>query len=120
MTCPNAALSSVSPGGDAVTEGVGSADEGSETPVAAGVWRPEQVTAAWLTEVLRHGGVLDAGGVVDFDSETVGTGQMADSVRFHLHYDVEAPEAPATVVGKFTAADVTSRSTGIAMRTSEV
>ncbi len=103
-----------------MTEGVGSADEVSETPVAAGVWRPEQVTAAWLTEVLRHGGVLDAGGVVDFDSETVGTGQMADSVRFHLHYDVEAPEAPATVVGKFTAADVTSRSTGIAMRTSEV
>jgi streptomycin 6-kinase len=90
------------------------------------VWRPEDVDAPWLTGVLRGAGLIRRASVVSFESEPVGTGQMADSVRFRLEYD--APDAdrdadavaPATVVGKFTAADPTSRATGVAMRTSEV
>jgi aminoglycoside/choline kinase family phosphotransferase len=70
--------------------------------------------------VLRRAGVIDRRAVVGFDCEGVGTGQMADSMRFSLHYDADAPGAPSSVVGKFTAADQTSRSTGVAMRTSEV
>ncbi len=50
----------------------------------------------------------------------VGTGQMADSFRLVPRYDTDRPGAPSSVVGKFTAADDTSRATGIAMRTSEV
>jgi hypothetical protein len=91
------------------------------------VWRPEQVTPQWLTTVLRRAGALDGAAVVAFDCDVVGTGQMADSFRLTLHYDDEAgpasppsPGRPPSVVGKFTAADDTSRSTGIAMRTSEV
>jgi len=84
------------------------------------VWRPEAVSAGWLTGVLRRAGVLDTAAVVSFESETVGTGQMADSVRLRLRYDAAEPGAPASVVGKFTAADETSRATGLAMRTSEV
>jgi aminoglycoside/choline kinase family phosphotransferase len=106
-----------------VIEGVGSADGATGAagaPPRTGVWRPEQVTAPWLTDVLRHAGVLDRGSVEAFDSAVVGTGQMADSVRLSLHYDTDAPTSPSSVVGKFTAADVTSRTTGIAMRTSEV
>jgi hypothetical protein len=58
--------------------------------------------------------------VVDFDREVVGTGQMADSVRLSPRYDTDDAAGPSSVVGKFTAADVTSRSTALAMRTSEV
>ncbi len=102
-----------------MTDGVGAGDGAVGAP-APGVWRPEQVTAGWLTDVLRGAGALGDRRVIGFECEVVGTGQMADSVRFRLRYDGEAPEAPASVVGKFTAADETSRSTGIAMRTSEV
>ncbi len=84
------------------------------------VWRPEQVTAPWLTDVLRRAGALGAGAVVSFEGDAVGTGQMADSVRLSLRYDDDEAGAPASVVGKFTAADATSRATAVAMRTSEV
>jgi aminoglycoside/choline kinase family phosphotransferase len=100
--------------------GVGSNDGEAPGPPASPVWRPEQATADWLTGVLRRAGVLGDGAVVGFDCEVVGTGQMADSFRLTPHYEPNAIEAPASLVGKFTAADETSRATGIAMRTSEV
>lgn len=100
-------------------EGVGSVAGAPGAP-RTGVWRPEQVTAPWLTDVLRRAGVLGDGAVVDFDREVVGTGQMADSVRLSPRYDTDDAAGPSSVVGKFTAADVTSRSTALAMRTSEV
>ena len=92
----------------------------------APVWRPEQLSAPWLTEVLGAAGVIGTARVVDFSAEPLGTGQMADSVRVTLSY-ASAPGgasvpagAPASVVAKFTAADDTSRSTALALRTSEV
>jgi hypothetical protein len=109
--------------GDAVQEEVGSAGTASGGRGASprsGVWRPEQVTPPWLTDVLRQAGVLGSGVVVAFDCEVVGTGQMADSFRLTPRYDGDSSDAPSSVVGKFTAADETSRSTGVAMRTSEV
>lgn len=84
------------------------------------VWRPEGVSTSWLTAVLRHRGVLSDGVVSDVLIEPVGTGQMADCFRMRLAYDGAAETAPASVVGKFTAASDTSRSTALAMRTSEV
>jgi len=84
------------------------------------VWHPEQVTARWLTAVLRAAGALGTASVADYDVEPVGTGQMADSIRYVLRYAPAAPEAPASVVAKFTPADDTSRTTALAMRTSEV
>jgi aminoglycoside/choline kinase family phosphotransferase len=103
----------------AVMEGVGAAGKAAGAAPGAGIWRPDQVTASWLTDVLRPSGVLDGGRVVAFECQAVGTGQMADSFRLSLQYDT-ADAGPPSVVGKFTAADDTSRSTGIAMRTSEV
>jgi hypothetical protein len=74
------------------------------------VRRPEDVTPAWLSEVLG----AEVGG---FDAQAVGTGQMADSVRFVL----DAGEAaPASVVIKFAAANDTSRATGQVMRSYEI
>jgi len=94
---------------------------GAPARPAGAVWRPEDVGAPWLTEVLVAAGALPAGRrVVEVASDPVGTGQMADSVRMRLVYDAEVPGAPASVVGKFTPADDTSRSTALALRTSEV
>ena len=63
---------------------------------------PDAVTAEWL------GGVLGARvGAIRW--EPIGTGQVGDSVRFHIDY--QAGEGPATLAGKFPAADPTSRAT---------
>jgi Phosphotransferase enzyme family len=70
---------------------------------------PDAITPAWLSERLRAAGVLD-GAVTALSWEPIGTGQVGDSVRFHLEYD--RPNAgPATIAGKFPAADETSRGT---------
>ena len=51
--------------------------------------RPEAIDAAWLTAVLRQGGV-DA--VVDrLEARPIGAGQIGDSVRFSLGY-AHAPD----------------------------
>jgi hypothetical protein len=94
-------------------------EEGGTGRLEAPPWRPELVTASWLTTVLRKAGVLSTSASVEgFAVEPVGTGQMADSFRFDLH--LEGADHPSTVVGKFTAADEKSRTTGISMRTAEV
>lgn len=82
-------------------------------------WRPEELTCAWLTAVLREGGLLQGGEVTGFDVAPVGTGQMGDSFRIHLTCSPGA-HCPETLVGKFTAADEQSRATGVSMRTAEV
>ncbi|WP_247713132.1 aminoglycoside phosphotransferase family protein [Qipengyuania polymorpha] len=61
---------------------------------------PDEVTADWLSDTL---GVC----VSDVRWEPIGTGQVGDSVRFHL----EGEGAPATLAGKFPAADDNSRGT---------
>lgn len=73
---------------------------------------PEQVSASWLTGVLRHAGLAPRGRVRDFDSELVGTGQMGTNVRFVLDWSEPAHGAPASVVGKFPSSDPISRQTG--------
>ena len=73
---------------------------------------PEAVTPAWLTERLRAAGMLDAGRVIDCRWMPIGTGQVGDSVRFSLTYD--GGHGPATLAGKFPAADATSRGTAAA------
>lgn len=73
--------------------------------------RPGAVNAAWLTAVLQNAGV-DAE-VLGFTAANVGTGQIGDSVRFRLDYARTAPDAPASLVGKFPAANDDSRKTGV-------
>jgi hypothetical protein len=77
--------------------------------------RPADITVEWLTQVLRGSGSIVDASVGSFETATVGTGQMADSVRFALAYDVQEPGAPASVVVKLAAADDTSRATGVAL-----
>lgn len=81
---------------------------------------PEEVDAAWLTDVLRDQGLLAAGSRVAAVRRTpVGTGQMADTVRFSLDHDPPGA-GPPSVVGKFASQDEQSLSTGRIMRAYEV
>jgi hypothetical protein len=70
---------------------------------------PDAVTADWLSECLQ----LDGTQVTAVRWEPIGTGQVGDSVRFHLDYD-RAGAGPATLAGKFPAEDAMSRGTAAA------
>ncbi len=68
--------------------------------------RPEDVTPAFLARVL--GRPVNA-----FESQAVGTGQMADSVRYSM-------DDGTSVVIKFASADDTSRATGTSLHSYEI
>ncbi len=78
---------------------------------------PDQLTPGWLTDALRHAGVIDGDSTVNaVKTELIGTGQMSDSARLHLEYTPPAPpSAPATIVAKVPSADPTSRATALAL-----
>lgn len=77
-------------------------------------------TPEWLTGVLAANGLLPAGvEVASFETAPIGTGQMADTTRFTLHYD-QPGAGPASVVGKFASANEQSRATGLALRAYEI
>ena len=85
---------------------------------------PDLVTPEWLTQVLRHAGVIDAGtNVSSFEASSIGTGQVGANVRYALSYDRPCdhtgPRAPATVVGKFSSRDAASAAAGVATLTYE-
>ncbi|MDR3513909.1 MAG: phosphotransferase [Caulobacteraceae bacterium] len=77
--------------------------------------RPQDVDAAWLTLALRRAGVLGEGRVTGVEARPVGNGLVGDSFRFALAYDRPEPDAPASVVGKFAAADPTSKAAGVSL-----
>lgn len=76
---------------------------------------PAAVEASWIEARLRAAGALGEGRITGLTWEPVGAGQVGDSARFHLRYDRE-DVGPASVVGKFPAADATSRQTAGAFR----
>ena len=70
-------------------------------------FHPRALTAAWLTDLLRECGAIDKAGVRSFrwvpvDAHNGLTGVL---VRLSLTYDVAEPEAPATLVAKFSLPD---------------
>ena len=77
------------------------------------------VTPEWMTAVLAGAGALVDGRVVGVAAAPIGTGQMADTARLSLTYDVPGA-GPATVVGKFASSDEQSRATGLALRAYEI
>lgn len=76
---------------------------------------PDAVQPDWLSEQLRAAGLLNGASVATIRWEAIGTGQVGDSARFYLSYD-RPGAGPATVAGKFPAADETSRGTAGAFR----
>jgi aminoglycoside/choline kinase family phosphotransferase len=80
--------------------------------------RPEELTPEWLTAVLSGSDLLDEGSSIDsFSLESVGTGQMADTVRI-AYRTVQGDTR--SVVAKFASADEQSRSTGLLTRAYEI
>lgn len=75
---------------------------------------PNSVTAEWLTERLRASGKLQEGRVTGVSWQPIGTGQVGDSARFTLEYDIPGA-GPTTVAGKFPAEDPTSRHTATSL-----
>ncbi|HWF16976.1 MAG TPA: phosphotransferase [Acidimicrobiales bacterium] len=77
-------------------------------------------TPEWLTSVLAASGLLEKDAqVTSFETEPIGTGQMADTTRFALSYD-RTGAGPPHVVGKFASANDQSRATGLALRAYEI
>lgn len=75
---------------------------------------PDAVTPDWLDQKLHGAGLLPGDTRVSgVGWHAIGTGQVGDSVRFTLSYDGEGG-GPATLAGKFPAADPTSRATAAA------
>jgi len=78
---------------------------------AMAIVTPDAVTPEWLTSALNNRGI-DAR-VARTESEGVGTGQLGETRRFFLHYAGAAPpDAPKTVVGKFSSPNEVARKSG--------
>lgn len=75
---------------------------------------PLRIDPEWMTQALREAGLIDQARVIDLACKPVGNGLVGDSYRFHLTYAGNEPNAPASVVGKFPAADPDSRRSGSA------
>lgn len=83
---------------------------------------PRDVTAGWLTDLLRHAGALSAGGrVADFSAVAIGTGSVGATLRYQLRYggDRASIAPPPSIVMKFASAEANSRAAGVATRSYE-
>ncbi len=72
-----------------------------------------------LDAVLRESGALHSGSVATVETASIGTGQMAQTLRLDLGYDGPS-DGPASLVAKLPSADKLSRRTGRATRAYEV
>ena len=61
---------------------------------------PGEITASWLTSVLRDGGHIDAASVIDVSFELLEGGVGGSVARIALTYDRMEPNAPKTIVAK--------------------
>ena len=78
------------------------------------------VEVDWLAAVLHNGGRLAPGAhLVGMSAAPVGTGQMADTVRFTLAVEPDGT-GPTSVIGKFASQDERSLQTGRMLRAYEV
>jgi hypothetical protein len=77
--------------------------------------RPELVDCEWMSAALASAGVLGDARIEAMEFAPVGNGMMSDCFRFKLSYPDPKARGPRTVIGKFPAADPTSRSTGVSL-----
>lgn len=78
------------------------------------VTTPATLSVSWYTEVLRATGVLPSGNVVSVEANPCGTGQLADSYRLTLTYDLPDLDAPKTLIAKLPSSDQGSRMMALA------
>lgn len=75
---------------------------------------PGEIDAAWLASVLATAG--QPADIASVAMEPVGTGQLGDTVRFTIRYGSNNAPGPRTIIGKFAAADPTSREVAAAWK----
>jgi Ecdysteroid kinase-like family len=75
---------------------------------------PRQIDPEWMTGALLRAGAIHGAKVVDMTCAPIGNGLVGDSYRYGLTYQEVEPDAPASVIGKFPAADPDSRRSGSA------
>lgn len=76
-------------------------------PETAPIPRPADIDPAWLQRMLAEAG--HAFDVTGLSVESVGTGQLGDTVRITVEYGAQA--GPRTLIGKFAATSADSRAT---------
>jgi len=75
---------------------------------------PDGVTPRWMMDALAQRGI-DAD-IAGLRMETVGTGQLGETRRYHIDYKGSTPPgAPTSVVGKFSSLNDVARETGQSM-----
>jgi hypothetical protein len=74
---------------------------------------PDDLTAAWCTDMLRNAGRIPEAKVTDVAVEVVGTGQLGSLVRARLSYDTPTSDAPPSVMVKLASTDDGSRAMGV-------
>ena len=74
----------------------------------------DDVTASWLTDLLRAAGHDVT--VAEVAQQQIGTGQIGKCIRYSLTFDGDFGTAPQMLVGKFASDDETSRQAGILFR----
>lgn len=72
---------------------------------------PNSITSDWLTQALRHAGVLRDAKVVAVDVQPIaaGSGFVGQTARLRIDFDEDEVGAPATVFAKLSSADPTVR-----------
>ncbi len=71
---------------------------------------PLDIDASWVEKALLSAGI--EAGVQNVDIETVGTGQLGETRRFHISYKQKHVDLPRTLIGKFPSDNEVAASTG--------
>jgi hypothetical protein len=71
--------------------------------------KAEDLTAEWLTALLKKQGLVASETVTDINYRTIGTGKLGSNVVFTITYSSHAVNAPTSLVGKFSARDESTR-----------
>ena len=71
----------------------------------------DEITPEWLTQVLRESGAIQKSTVESFDIEPIGVGMGTVGIlkRLVLQFDVHEPNAPGSVVAKFSPIEESKR-----------
>jgi hypothetical protein len=71
----------------------------------------EEITPEWLTQVLRESGAIKDASVESFEVEPIGIGMgfIGTLKRLVLQFDIHEPNAPESVVAKFSPIEESKR-----------
>lgn len=75
---------------------------------------PTSISADWFNQCFAEQGL--AARVASFTQVQIGTGQIGQCWRYEFEFSATDERVPASLVGKFSSADATSRATGVQLQ----